>query len=146
VSKTRTEKTSPSNGEFMFGTDAFKNGFEKTAKFCESAGEFNKRTFEAYIESATVLGKGIQSVAQGSSTYAKDVITEAMAASKAVMASKSITEMIELQTSFTKSVFTNYLRRLSQINEAFAATAKESAAPLQARAEAAADLMKVVRA
>ena len=63
----------------MFGVDAFKAGFEKTAKLCESVGEFNKGTLEAYIESATVAGSGLQSVAQETSSYAKQAIEDATA-------------------------------------------------------------------
>jgi phasin family protein len=146
VSKSTTEKASTIKAESMFGGDAFKTGFEKTAKLCESVGEFNKDNLQAYIQSATVVGKGFQSAAQESSSYAKQAIEDAIAASKAMMNSKSISDVIELQTSFAKTAFTRYVSQLSRINEAFVATAKESAAPLQGRVEAAADLMKSAHA
>ena len=64
MSKTKSTSgnASPVKAEFMFGVDAFKTGFDKTAKLCESVGEFNKDTLEAYIESATVAGSGLQKV------------------------------------------------------------------------------------
>ena len=65
VSKTKSTSGDASavKAEFLFGVDAFKAGFNKTAKLCESVGEFNKDTVEAYIESVIVAGSGLQSVA-----------------------------------------------------------------------------------
>jgi phasin family protein len=146
VSKNATEKASTVPAEVMFGADAFKTGFEKTTKLCEGVAEFNKGTLEAYVESATVIGKGLQSVAQDSSSFAKQAMEDAIAASKAMMSSKSVSDVIELQTSFTKTAFTRYVSQLSRINEVFVATAKESAAPLQARVDAATDFVKAARA
>ena len=141
-----TEKASTVKAEFVFGVDAFKTSFEKTAKHCESVGEFNKDTLEACIESATVIGRGFQSVAKESSSYAQKVIEDAIAVSTAMANSKSISDVIEHQTSFTKTAFAGYLGQLSRINDVFLAAAKESAVPLQGRVEAAADFMRVARA
>ena len=145
-SKNITDKTASVAADFVFGADAFKNGFEKTAKLYETVGEFNKDNLEAYIASATVIGSGLQSVAQDTTVYAKKAIEDAVAASKAIMGTKSITEAIELQTSFVKSAFAGYVSQLSRINQAFVATAKEGSAPLQARVEAAGQLMQVAKA
>ena len=143
-SKSTTEKTATVAA--AFGAEAFKTGFEKTTKLYETVGEFNKDTVEAYVASATIAGSGFQSIAQDSSAYAKKAIEDAVAASKAMMGSKSIHEVIELQTSFAKNAFAGYVSQLSKINEAFVATAKESSAPLQARVEAAGQLMQVAQA
>jgi phasin family protein len=141
-SKNTTEKTVAAE----FGADVFKTGFEKTAKLYEAVGEFNKNTVEAYVASATIVGSGLQSIAQDSSTYAQKAIEDAVAASKAMMGSKSIHEVVELQTSFAKNAFAGYVSQLSRINEAFVATAKQGSAPLQARVEAAGQLMQVAQA
>jgi phasin family protein len=144
-SKNTTDKTATDPAEFIFGAEALKTGFEKTAKYFETVGEFHKDTVEAYIESATVVGKGLQEVAQDSSAYAKKAIEDAVSASKAMMSSKSINEVIELQTSFAKNAFAGYVSEISRINQAFVATAKEGSAPLQARVEAAGQLMRVAQ-
>jgi hypothetical protein len=144
VSKTKStsDNASTVKAEFMFGVDLFRTGFEKTAKLGESVGEFNKDTLEAYMESATVAGSGLQSVAQETSSYAQQVIEDAIAASKAMMSSKSINDVIELQTSFTKTAFASYAGHLSRLNKTLVATAKQTCAPLQARAEAAAQFIQ----
>jgi phasin family protein len=139
--KNTTEKTSAVKAEFMFGADAFKTGFEKTAKLCEGVGEFNKDTLEAYIESATVAGNSLQSVAQETSSYATKAVEDAIAASKAMMGSKSIHEVVEIQTDFVKTAFAAYVSHLSRFSETLISTGKQTCAPLQARAEAAAELI-----
>ena len=146
VSKTKSTTDNTFTTEFFFGADALKTGFEKSAQFFETAGEFNKDNLEAYIASATVMGSGLQSVAQDSTVYAKKAIEDAVAVSKAMMGTKSIQEALELQTSYAKNAFAGYVSQLTQINQAFAATAKEGFAPLQARAEAARKLMPVAQA
>ena len=147
VSKSKnTDKTTTVAADFVFGADPFKTGFEKGAKFFETAGEFNKDNLEAYITSATVVGSGLQSLAQDSSDYAKKAIEDAVAVSKAIAGTKSIQEALELQTSYAKTAFAGYVSQLTQINQAFATTAKEGFAPLQARAEAARQLMPVAQA
>lgn len=145
-SKNTTAESAIIPSEILFGAEAFKTGFEKTAKLYETVGEFNKDNVEAYIASATVVGRGLQSVAQESSVYAKKVIEDAVAASKAMMSSKSINEVIELQTSFARNAFAGYVSQLSRINQAFVATAQQGSAPLQARMEAAGQLMQVAQA
>jgi len=139
-------KNSTDTAAELFGAEAFKTGFEKTTKFYETVGTFNKDTVEAYIASATIVGNGLQSAAQDASSYAKKTVEDAVAASKALMGSKSIHEVIELQTGFAKDAFAAYVAQLSRLNQAFVATAKEGSAPLQARVEAASQLMQAAQA
>lgn len=145
LSKNTTEKASHAKVEFMFGADAVKSGLEKTAKLYESVGEFNKETLNAYVESATVFGKGLESIAKDSSTYAKKSIEDAITASNALMGSKSIGDAIEIQMNFAKTAYSTCLSRFTGINQTLIATAKGSSAPLQARVEAAAELLQSAR-
>jgi phasin family protein len=147
MSKTKsTNEHANGNAQFIFGADALKTGFEKTAKLYENAGEFSKDTLEAYMESATIAGKGLQSLTSDASSYAKQSVEDVVAATKAVMSAKSFGDVIELQTGFAKSAFAGYVSQISRFNEAFMATAKTSFAPLQARVEAAAKVVQSAQA
>jgi hypothetical protein len=95
MSKTKStaEKvTATAEATFYFGADAMKNGLEKTAQFCSNANEFSKDTAEAYMESATIAGKGIQAMNNEVYSYSKQSAEDSIAATKAIMASKSIHE------------------------------------------------------
>lgn len=139
MSKTKSTAEKVSNtaeAGFYLGADSLKSGFEKTTKIFEGATEFGKDTVEAYVESATIAGKGFQAINSEAAAYSKQAIEDFATATKAVMGSKSIHEAIELQTSFAKSAFAAYVAQITKYNEKAIAVTKESYAPLQGRAEA----------
>jgi phasin family protein len=135
MSKTKTATKDVEAG-FTMGADALKSGFEKTTKLFESTTEFSKDTVEAYVESATIAGKGFQAINSEAAAYSKQAVEDFAAAAKAVMGSKSINEAIALQTDFARSAFAAYVAQVTKYNEKAVAIAKDSYAPLQGRAEA----------
>jgi phasin family protein len=149
MSKTKNtaEKVSKTaEASFYMGADSLKTGFDKTAKIFESATEFGKDTVEAYVESATIAGKGFQVINGEAVAYSKEAIEEFAATAKAVMGSKSIHEAIELQTGFVKNAFAAYVAQVTKYNEKAIVIAKESYAPLQGRAEALTSVVQSVTA
>jgi phasin family protein len=139
VSKTKsTTEKAPFAFEttIPFGPDTLKAGFEKTAKLCGSANEFGKDTAKAYMESAAITGKAVQTMNSEVYAFTKQSAADAMAAGKAIMASKSIHEAFEVQADFAKSSFEAYMSQLTKFGELFTVTAKDSCAPLKGRVEA----------
>lgn len=138
VSKTKNtaQKASAATAEIYTNAEALKSGFGKTAKLFESAAEFSKGNIEAYVQSATVAGEGFRMIGSEISLYSKKSIEESIAATKAIMASKSIHEAIELQSSFAKTAFGACVGQLKLLNELYVATMKDTLAPLEARVEA----------
>ena len=94
---------------------------------------YGKDTAEAYMKSATVAGKGIETLGNEMVSYSKGAIEESIAASKAIMGSKSVHEAFELQTDFAKTAFEAYVEELTKFNSLVTATAKDAFAPLQGR-------------
>lgn len=136
MSKTKSTKGIDAETGFFLGTDALKSGFEKTTQIFESTTEFSKDTVEAYVESATIAGKGIQAINSDAIAYSKQASEDFTAAAKAVLGSKSINEAISLQSDFVRNAFAGYVAQVTKYNEKAIAVAKESYAPLQGRAEA----------
>ena len=93
---------------------------------------YGKDTAEAVIKSATVAGKGIETINSEIYAYSKQSIEDSIAASKAVMGSKSVHEAFEFQTDFAKSAFEAYVGELTKFSELVTATTKDSFAPLRA--------------
>lgn len=118
------------------GTEALKNGFEKAAKGYDRFFSYGKDTVEAYVKSANVAGKGVETLHNELYSFSKQAIEEQIAATKALMASKSVHEAFELQTDFAKTAFDSYVGEMSKLGEIFAATAKEAIEPLQGRVQA----------
>ena len=87
---------------------------------------YGKETAEAVTKSATVAGKGIEAINSEIYAYSKSSIEDAVAATKAVMGSKSVHEAFEFQTDFAKSAFEAYVAELTKISELATATTKDS--------------------
>lgn len=139
MSKTKNieqKASSAATAEIYAGAETLKSGFEKTAKALESAADFSKGNIEAYIESATVAGEGFRTISSEISLFSKKSLDESVAATKAIMASKSIHEAIELQSSFAKMAFAAYVGQMKLLNELYVATMKDTLVPVQARVEA----------
>ena len=141
--KTAAEKDfATADINFNAGADAFKAGFDKAIAGYDSVVGYGKDTAEALIKSATVAGKGAETLHGEIYAYAKQSMEESIAAGKAILGAKSVHEAIELQTGFAKSAFENYVAELTKFNQLFTATAKDSFAPLQARAQAWVDVVQ----
>ena len=107
------------------GTEALKTGFEKAAKGYDQFFSYGKDTIEACAKSANVAGKGVETLHNELYSFSKQAIEDQMAATKALMASKSVHEAFELQTDFAKSAFDAYVGEMTKLGEIFAATTKE---------------------
>src|ERR1700742_3252703 len=93
TSKTAGEKINGSaetiENAMKNGAETFKAGFEKAVKSYEQFAGFGKETVEAYVKSANVAGKGVETLHTEITAYSKQSIEDSIAATKAVMGSKS---------------------------------------------------------
>ena len=132
--KSAAEKTTASaETAFFNGAEAIKTGFEKAIKNYDTVLGYGKDTVEAYMKSATVAGKGIESINSEIYSFSKDAIEDSIVASKAILGSKSIHEAFELQTGYAKSAFEAYVSELTKVSDLFTSATKETFAPLQGR-------------
>jgi phasin family protein len=136
TNSTAEKATSAATTEIYAGAVMLKSGFEKTAKIFETAAEFSKGNAEAYIEAATIAREGFRTISTEISLYTKKSIEESVAATKAIMGSKSMGEAMEHQTGFAKMAFGAYVGHLKLLNELFTENMKEMLAPLKVRFEA----------
>src|ERR1700761_6096770 len=90
------------------GAETFKTGFEKAVKGYDHFVGFGKETVEAYTKAANVAAKGAETLNSEIFAYSKQSMEDTIAATKALMATKSVHEAIELQTEFVKTQFDGY--------------------------------------
>ncbi|MBN9590443.1 MAG: TIGR01841 family phasin [Alphaproteobacteria bacterium] len=128
------------------GAEALKSGMEKVLKSYDAVLGFGKETAEACMKSATVAGKGIENLNSELYSYSKQSIEDTIAATKAVMGSKSVHEAFEFQTDFAKSAFESYIGELSKVGELVTEATKETYAPLKGRIQAWLDVVQSARA
>ena len=145
-SKTAEKATATAESALESGAAAIKTGLEKTLKGYEAFLGYGKETAEAVTKSATVAGKGIESINSEIYSYSKQSIEDAVAATKAVMGSKSVHEAFEFQTDFAKSAFEAYVAEVSKISELATAATKDAYAPFKGRVQAWLETVQSVRA
>jgi phasin family protein len=145
--KTAGEKaTASAESALESGTAALKTGFEKAVKGYDAILGFNKDTAEAVKQSATVASKGVETINGEIYSYSKQSIEDTVAATKAVLGSKSVHEAFEFQTDFAKSAFEAYVAQLSKLSELSTSVAKDSFAPFKGRVQAWLDVVQTTRA
>ena len=148
MSKTKTtgeKATASAETALENGAAALKTGLDKALKGYDAFVGYGKDTADAVTKSATVAGKGVETINSEIYSYSKQSIENAVSASKAVMGSKSIHEAFEFQTDFAKSAFEAYVSELSKISELATAATKESFAPFKGRVQAWLDTVQSAR-
>jgi len=128
------------------GAAALKSGLEKALKGYDSYLDYGKQTAEAVMKSATVAGKGVETINNEIYSFSKQSIEDSVAATKAVMGSKSVHEAFEFQTDFAKSAFEAYVAELSKISELTTSATKDAFAPFKGRVQAWLDVVQSTRA
>jgi len=124
------------------GAEAVKEGFEKAIKGYDQMVAFSKDTAEAVIKSANAAGKGLETINSEVFSYTRKSIEESVVATKAIMASKSVDEAIQLQSEYSKSAFETYVDELAKFQDMALAITKSAATPLQARVSAFVELVR----
>jgi phasin family protein len=123
-------------------TEAVKDGFDKAVKGYDQLISFGKDNAEAVIKSATLAGKGLEAINTEVFAYSRLTVEEGVEVTKAVLASKSIQEALEIQTDYVKTAFETYVTEMNKVRELALAVAKQATQPLQARATVIADLVQ----
>jgi phasin family protein len=128
------------------GADAFKTGFEKAVKGYDHFLGYGKETVEAYAKAANVAAKGAETLNNEIFAWSKQSMEEAIAQTKALMATKSVHEAFELQSDFAKTQFDGYVAQMTKLGEIMASTTKDSFAPIQSRVQAWVETVQSARA
>ena len=145
--KTAGEKaTASAESALESGAAVLKTGLEKALKGYDAVLGYSKDNAEAVMKSATVAGKGVETINGEIYAYSKQSIEDTVAATKAVMGSKSVHEAFEFQTDFAKSAFEAYVAELSKLSELTTSAAKDSFAPFKGRVQAWLDVVQTTRA
>jgi phasin family protein len=147
MAKTKTAETAEKvEAAAITGAAALKTGFDKAVKNYDQFIGYGKETAEAYVKSANAAGKGIETLHSEIYAFSKQSVEESLAATKAVLGSKSVHEAFELQTDFAKTAFDAYVGQMTRLSEIFTSTTKEAIQPLQSRVQAWVDVVQNKRA
>jgi phasin family protein len=124
------------------GAEAMKDSFERAIKGYDQFVSFSKDTAEAVIKSANAAGKGLETINSEVFSYTRKSIEDGIVASKAIMASKSVNEAIQLQSEYSNAAFETYVDELAKFGDLALAITRSAATPLQARVSALVELVR----
>jgi phasin family protein len=130
-----------SKNAFKESAESLQEGFEKFSKDYEKMVGFQKEVAEALVESATIASKGMETINKTVMEYSQTSFEDMFAATKAIVASKSLQEAVEKQTAFTKSAFESYVAEMTKVRDLALGTAKDASAPVQKKVDAAASMV-----
>jgi len=125
--------------------EAIKDGFEKSLSAVNHFSAFQKDTVDAVIASSTTAAKSLEELNAATLAYAKKSMEDGVAAAKCMASAKSVQELIEIQSDYTKSSLDGFLAEMNKNSDLMSAMFKDSFKPLNARFSAAVELMQSQR-
>lgn len=126
-------------------SDAVRQSFDRAVQGYDQLAQFNKATVEALIQAANAAAKGLEAINAEALAFSRQTIEESVAAAKAAIGTKSIQELIELQSDFTKQAFDSYFGEVTKIGDLVANIAKETSEPLNGRVAAFVEMVQGAR-
>jgi phasin family protein len=125
-----------------FGGDALRENIDRGMAAMSEASAFGKENLEAWTASATAAQKGFETLMARSVAFSKTAMENHMAASKALLTSKSVQEFAEKQTEYARASFDAYVAELTSVSDLVAGVAKDTLAPINERMSAVGQLMQ----
>lgn len=120
--------------------------FEKISKSFEDAAVFGQANVDAFMKSTNIAAKAAEEMNGAFMSYSKRAMEEGVAAAKDITAVKTVPEFVEKQAAYAKASIDGFMKQSAKFNEMFMAAAKDISEPMNARAAAAADLVKSYQA
>jgi len=127
------------------GADMFKDSFEKMMKSMTDFTDFQKETFEAFMESAQTLNKGIEAISSEAMGFQKKQMEDGVAIAKSVSSAKSLHDLIEVNSDFVKTSFEAYVGQLNKLSDLATTTMKDAGEPVNERYTAFVEMVQSYR-
>lgn len=115
-----------------------KERLEKAVQSFDEANTFGKQTVEAFVSAGQVAAKGLETLNAETLAFAKSQFESGVAASKTVLAAKTLPELIEAQTVAFRSLFEGGVAQGTKMGEMASKIAQDAFAPVNAQFQAAA--------
>jgi len=125
--------------------EAIKDGLEKSLTAVNEFSAFHKDTVDAVIASSTTTAKSIEELNTATLAFAKKSMEDGVAAAKSMAGAKSVQELIEIQSDYTKTSMDAFLAEVNKNSDLVSAMFKDSFKPLNERFSAAVELMQSQR-
>lgn len=114
-----------------------KEQFDKASatlnKGMDEMADYSKANADAMMASANVVTKGAEEMARAWFAFTQSSVDQSMAMAKKAMAVKSLKELVDLQSAYTKDSFDALLSEGTKMSEMALKTANDAMAPISER-------------
>ena len=100
------------------------NGFEDIQKY-------GKDNVDLALKTAGVVGKGFQTIASEAADYTRKSIEAGSAAFEQLLGARSLDKAVEVQSSYLKSAYADYVGQVTRFGESVADVAKSAYKPYE---------------
>ena len=99
----------------------------------EEVASLGKDNVDACVLSTTVFAKGVETMSKELMSIAQSAVEANVATAKALFGAKTVREMIDLQTEFSRSRFDSLVAESAKLTELSMALANDAIEPIQLR-------------
>ncbi len=92
-----------------------------------------KETFEAYIQSGTVIAQGIESMNKELLAFARDAFESNVKTTQALFGAKTLREAIDVQSQYSRASLDSVLSETAKLTEMSVQMTNQAMQPIQAR-------------
>ena len=105
---------------------------------------FGKETVEALVQAGSIFSRGVQDISTKVIGIAQNVVEQNVSVSKQILAAKTIRDVVDLQTAFSREQFDHLVNEGSHLSDLSVKLVEDSFAPLGQKVNEAID--KLVKA
>ena len=120
------------------------NNIEKFSQRLQGLSSFSQQNLEAFARSSEITAKALESIGGEVAAYTKKSYEDRVAAAQEISSARTLTELVEKQTSFAQHAFEGWAQRAIRISAIYTSAAKDIAAPVGERLSSATEEMKSV--
>ena len=99
-------------------------GFEEFQKV-------GKDGFDATVRSFGEMNKGFQAIAAEVTDYSKKAFEDSTRAFEQLIGAKSVEQAVEIQSTYAKKAYDNYVAEVSKLGEMYAGLARDAYKPVE---------------
>ena len=145
VEKTAAAATAQAEKVQAAGAKAFREGLDRTTASLSDMSAESKQNLDAVVAAAAAAQKGAETLSAQALSYGKTSWESGVAAAQSMAKVRSVQELIELQTSYTKSAMEVYLAEVTKATDVFTASVKDSFKPINERVTATVESFQAAR-
>lgn len=116
---------------FTFAQEQVEKASEVIFKRYDDVADLGQDNVDAYVRSTTAFSKGFETLSNQLMSMVQGALEANMATTKALFEAKTLRELIDLQTEFSRSSFDNAVAESAKLTEMSMALANEAIEPIQ---------------